>query len=110
MNTGDRQHRLAYVYAALAVLFWATSATAFKLSLRHVGTLPLLLFASVTSAAVLFMYLGVTGRLRLLRTLTQRDYLWSAGLGFLNPFLYYVVLFQAYSLLLAQEAQPINFV
>lgn len=30
-------------------------------------------------------------------------------LGFLNPFLYYVVLFKAYSLLPAQEAQPLNY-
>jgi len=31
-------------------------------------------------------------------------------LGFLNPFLYYVVLFKAYSLLPAQIAQPLNFI
>jgi len=110
MSTGDRQQKMAYAYAAAAVLFWATSATAFKLSLRHIGALPLLLSASVSSTVVLFVYLSATDRLRLLRTLTPRDYLWSAGLGFLNPFLYYTVLFQAYSLLLAQEAQPINFV
>jgi len=30
-------------------------------------------------------------------------------LGFLNPFLYYLVLFKAYDLLPAQEAQPINY-
>ncbi len=30
-------------------------------------------------------------------------------LGFLNPFLYYVVLFQAYSILPAQEAQTLNY-
>ena len=29
-------------------------------------------------------------------------------MGFLNPFLYYVILFKAYSLLPAQEAQPLN--
>jgi drug/metabolite transporter (DMT)-like permease len=33
----------------------------------------------------------------------------SAANGFLNPFLYYVVLFKAYSLLPAQEAQPLNY-
>lgn len=38
----------------------------------------------------------------------MRDYLWSALLGFLNPYLYYVILFNAYLLLPAQEAQPIN--
>jgi drug/metabolite transporter (DMT)-like permease len=110
MSTGDRQQKMAYAYAAVAVLFWATSATAFKLSLRHIGALPLLLIASVTSTVASLVYLAVAGKLPLLRTFSGRDYLWSAALGFLNPFLYYVVLFQAYSLLPAQEAQPINFV
>jgi drug/metabolite transporter (DMT)-like permease len=110
MQPDTRQQRLAYLYALAAVAFWATSASAFKLSLQYVGELPLLLVASVTSAAVVFLYLLATDKLRLLPRFTRRDYLWSAGLGFLNPFLYYVILFKAYSLLLAQEAQPINFV
>ncbi len=33
----------------------------------------------------------------------------SAMGGFLNPFLYYMVLFKAYALLPAQEAQPLNY-
>ncbi len=110
MNATDRQHRQAYIYAAAAVAFWATSATAFKLSLAHVGQLPLLLIASVVSTGVFCVYLAATDKLRLLRAFTAKDWLWSAGLGLLNPFLYYVILFQAYSLLPAQEAQPINFV
>ncbi len=93
-----------------AVVFWATAASAFKISLRHVGVMPLLLFASMTSTTVFFLDLIATKKLPLLRTFTRKDYLWSAGLGFLNPFLYYVVIFKAYSLLPAQEAQPINFV
>jgi len=110
MNTGDRRYKLSYIYAMAAVAFWATSATAFKLSLRHVGQLPLLLIATVVSTAVFLAYLATTNKLKLLRAFTKRDYLWSAGLGLLNPFLYYVILFKAYSLLPAQEAQPINFV
>ena len=110
MNSSGRQHRLAYLYAALAVGFWATSATAFKLSLAHVGQLPLLLLATLVSTGVFLAYLAATGRLTLLRAFTGRDYLWSAGLGLLNPFLYYLILFKAYALLPAQEAQPINFV
>jgi drug/metabolite transporter (DMT)-like permease len=110
MNMSDRQHKLAYLYAMVAVGFWATSATAFKLSLGHVGQLPLLLVASVASTGTLLIYLVATDKLRLLSAFTRRDYLWSAGLGLLNPFLYYVILFKAYSLLPAQEAQPINFV
>lgn len=110
MQMGDGQHRLAYAYALVAVVFWATAASAFKISLRHVGVMPLLLFASATSAGIFLAYLVASGKLGLLRTFTREDYLWSAGLGFLNPFLYYVVIFKAYSLLPAQEAQPINFV
>lgn len=110
MQTGDRQHKLAYAYAAVTVLFWAMSASAFKLSLRYIGVQPLLFVASTSSAVVFLLYLAATGKLPLLRALDARDYLWSAGLGLLNPFLYYVILFKAYSLLPAQEAQPINFV
>ena len=40
--------------------------------------------------------------------MSVREYLFSAALGFLNPFFYYLVLFKAYSLLPAQVAQPIN--
>ena len=32
-----------------------------------------------------------------------------AGLGLINPFLYYLILFKAYALLPAQVAQPLNF-
>ncbi|MBP7052246.1 MAG: DMT family transporter [Phycisphaerae bacterium] len=110
MDAKDRQYRLAYVYALAAVVFWGTAASAFKISLQFVDGMTLLLVASATSAAAFFLYLVATQRLGLLRTYTRRDWLWSAGLGLLNPFLYYLVIFKAYSLLLAQEAQPINFV
>jgi drug/metabolite transporter (DMT)-like permease len=110
MSTQEPQHRVAYLYALAAVAFWSTSATAFKLSLRHIDTLGLLFFASLASTGVLLVYLVLTHKLVLLRTFTKKDCLFSAGMGFLNPFLYYVILFKAYSLLLAQEAQPINFV
>ncbi len=110
MSNERRSPAAAYLYAMVAVLFWATSASAFKLSLRHMGVLPLLFVASTTSTVAFGVYLLATRRLDLLRAFTGKDYLGSAGLGFLNPFLYYVVLFKAYSLLPAQEAQPINFV
>ena len=110
MTTRGPSHRTAYLYAMIAVLFWSTAACAFKLSLRYIDVLGLLLIASATSTLALLAHLLVTGRLPLLIKFKKRDYLISAGLGFLNPFLYYVVLLKAYSLLLAQEAQPLNFV
>jgi drug/metabolite transporter (DMT)-like permease len=104
------KQKKAYLYACLAVVFWSTSASAFKISLAHLDVLTLLLLASTTSAIVLLLYLLSQNKLRLLKALSKEDYLRSAFLGFLNPFLYYTVLFKAYSILLAQEAQPLNFI
>jgi drug/metabolite transporter (DMT)-like permease len=104
------KQKKAYLYAALTVLFWSTSASAFKISLRYVDVFSLLFYASITSTAAFFAYLLFSGKLYQLKALSRRDYLYSALLGFLNPFLYYAVLFKAYSILPAQEAQPLNFI
>ncbi len=104
----ERQTK-AYLYAMLAVLLWSTVATAFKLTLRSLTPVGLLFFGSATAALVLGLVLTLQGKLSLLRTYTRRDYARSALLGFLNPFLYYAVLFRAYQLLPGQEAQPLNY-
>jgi len=104
----------AYLYALVAVLFWSTSASAFKICLSperlNVPVLLLLFGASLVASVVLLAYLVLSGKARLLNTLSREDFTRSAFLGFLNPFLYYTVLFKAYSILPAQQAQPLNFV
>lgn len=105
-----KNQRQAYIYALSAVFLWSTVATAFKLSLRHLHTTELLLIASFTSMACLFLILWGQANLHLLAGLSRKDLLWSAVLGFLNPFLYYLVLFKAYDLLPAQIAQPLNMI
>lgn len=99
----------AYLFAGTAVLLWSTVASAFKLSLRWLDPLQLLLYANAVSVVVLLAVLALQGRLALLRRYGRRDLLRLAGLGVLNPFLYYIVLFQAYDLLPAQQAQPLNY-
>jgi drug/metabolite transporter (DMT)-like permease len=104
-----KKQRKAYLYALATVLLWSTVASAVKISLRHINVIPLLFFASITSTVTFFCCLLFFGKLNMLKVLSKKDYLQSALLGFLNPFLYYVILFKAYSLLPAQQAQPINF-
>jgi drug/metabolite transporter (DMT)-like permease len=96
------------MYALLTILCWATVASAFKLSLQYLDYLHLLFYSSLTSSLILFLVLVVEHKFPLLSTYSRRDYLRSALLGFLNPYLYYMILFNAYLLLPAQEAQPIN--
>ena len=98
-----------WLYALSAVLLWSTVASIFKLTLRHVDVLHLLLISSWTAFLVLFLVLASQGKISLLRRVSGRELLCSATLGALNPFLYYLVLFKAYSLLPAQEALALNY-
>lgn len=100
----------SYFFAALAILFWATVPTAFKISLRELEILPALTLASFTSAIALFLIIIFTGKLHLLRTTKSGEYLSSSILGLINPFIYYLILLRAYQLLPAQVAQPLNMI
>jgi len=99
----------AYLYAGSAVLMWSTVATAFKVSLRYLDVAQLVFYATLVSVLVMFMIVLIQGKLHLLRTYTRTQYLRSAALGLLNPFIYYLALFKAYDLLPAQEVQPLNY-
>jgi drug/metabolite transporter (DMT)-like permease len=96
-------------YGLATVAMWSTVASAFKLSLAHLTPLQLLFFASLTSCLTLALVLAATGRLGALGRFTPAQWRRSLYLGALNPFLYYTILFAAYDLLPAQEAQPLNY-
>lgn len=59
---------------------------------------------------VLFTILVFGGKISSVKKSTGRDIINSAVLGFINPFLYYLILFKAYQLLPAQVAQPLNMI
>ncbi len=91
------------------MLLWSTVASAFKLSLAYLRPVQLLLYATGTSVLVLFLILILQNKTCLLRALSSRSLLYAGLLGVLNPVLYYLVLFEAYDLLPAQEAQALNY-
>ncbi|MEO0089957.1 MAG: DMT family transporter [candidate division WOR-3 bacterium] len=94
-----------YLFAILSVFFWSTVATAFKISLRYLNHYQLLFISSLTAFIVQFFLLLFQKNLKLIK----QGFFNSLLFGFLNPFLYYLILFKAYSLLPAQIAQPLNF-
>src|SRR4030042_4608541 len=102
--------RQSYICAALAILFWSTIPTAFKICLSELDILPMLTLASVTSTLALFIILLSEGKTALLRNNSSPDLVSSALLGLINPFLYYLILLRAYQLLPAQIAQPLNMI
>lgn len=102
--------RQSYIYAGLAVLFWSTVPTAFKISLRELNILTMLTIASFTSTLILLIVVLTGKKFPLILLTTRKELLNSAILGFINPFLYYLILLKAYQLLPAQVAQPLNMI
>jgi len=100
----------AYLLALITVIFWSTVATAFKIALRDLNYIQLLLVANFTSLIVYSVILMVRRSPRSLHVPTLHEIGLSAIQGFLNPFGYYLVLFKVYSILPAQVAQPVNFI
>ena len=104
-----KDQKRATRFGLATVAMWSTVASAFKLSLAHLAPLQLLFLASLASCLTLAAILAATGRLKLVRALSRAQWRRSFLLGALNPFLYYTILFAAYDLLPAQEAQPLNY-
>jgi drug/metabolite transporter (DMT)-like permease len=101
--------RKALTLGLSAVLLWSTVATAFKLTLAEFTPIQMLAVASLVSATSLFcicFYQGKTDQI--INTFTANP-LYYLALGLINPLAYYLILFKAYDLLPASQAQPINY-
>jgi len=107
MMTENRGHneRGALIAAMGAVLLWSTVAAGFKLGLKLLEPLQLLLLGTAVSAAFFAAAATARGAWRLDRQAAGTGLLF----GLINPLLYYLVLFEAYDRLPAQIAQPLNY-
>jgi drug/metabolite transporter (DMT)-like permease len=102
--------RRSFIFAGLAVFFWSTIATAFKLALNELSPGQLLFIAAISSLIVLGIIIIQQGTVREVFSSSGKEIAGSAILGLLNPFLYYLILLKAYTLLPAQVAQPLNMI
>jgi drug/metabolite transporter (DMT)-like permease len=100
----------SYIYAGLAIFFWSTVPTVFKISLEELEVLQMLTLATFTSTLVMIIVVIAGKKTNLIAKTTFRELLNSAILGLINPFLYYLILLKAYQLLPAQVAQPLNMI
>ncbi|GGB13010.1 DMT family transporter [Agarivorans gilvus] len=103
------QQTKAYFFGISAVLMWSTVATAFKLALQWLSPVQLVLLASCCSVLVLSVILAWQRKLPLAWAYAKQRPGYFLLVGAINPFLYYLVLFKAYDLLPAQQAQSLNY-
>ncbi|WP_320034632.1 DMT family transporter [Halarcobacter sp.] len=99
----------AYKYALIAVFFWSTVAAVFKIALLTLNPITLLFYASVSSMFILFFIIVLNKQIKDVIFYIKNNLKLVLLLALINPFLYYLVLFQAYDALPAQEAQVINY-
>lgn len=104
-----KQQTKAYLFALTAVLLWSTVATAFKIALESFDVIQLLCYSSMIAFGFLFLINIPKFRKSEFKELTKKDLGMGAIRGLLNPFIYYLILFQAYDLLPAQEAMTLNY-
>jgi len=105
----ERYRMKPRILALTAVVFWSTAATAFKLSLRFISPYQLVFLASAVSSAVLWTMILLRESNETVPKTDRHTLLRSAIRGMLNPFLYYLILLDAYNRLPAQIAMVINY-
>ncbi len=103
-----RNDTKAILLAIVAVLAWSTVATAFKLALNYAQPINLVFYSSLFSTVILAF-----ANLKQFKTYKVDDVKNHLKLsilpGFINPFIYYIVLFTSYDMLPAAHAQIINY-
>ena len=102
-------NRNAVLMALGCVLMWSTVASAFKLTLSLISPLQMLWLAVATSCGILLLAATAQKKLTLARTYLREHFGYFLLLALLNPTAYYLILFAAYDMLPAQQAQALNY-
>jgi drug/metabolite transporter (DMT)-like permease len=89
--------RKSLTYAIISILFWSTSASAFKITLKFIDFFSLVFYSSLFSVLILFFLNVMFGNLKEITNFSNNKK--SIYLGFLVPFLYYMLLFLGYSIM-----------
>ncbi|SGY99884.1 DMT family transporter [Moritella viscosa] len=104
-----KNQKKAMLLGLITVLLWSTVASAFKITLSHFAPIKMVLIASLTSILLLLGIAYQQKKLHLLKQYFVKQPLFYLTLGVINPLLYYLVLFKAYDLLPASQAQALNY-
>lgn len=103
----ETDNKKAIILALMTVAAWSTIASAFKLTLKFFTPEVMVFYSSAISCLALII-ISKLKKIKIFR-INMKQLLFSAVSGFLNPFLYYLILIKAYDILPAQSAQAINY-
>ena len=98
-----------YLYAAITIALWSTTATVGKLLLGSLSSMQVLAASCGYAAAFLLLLCLVQGKLKLLKTYKAKDILVMSGMGMLGVFFYNLFWFIGISRISASQAMIINY-
>jgi len=104
LKTNDKH---AIILALVATFLWSTVASAFKIGLKYLTPTMFLCYVIITAWFALTLINIFSSKT--VPHINRRQLLTALTGGFLNPFLYYLILFVAYNRLPAQIAQSLNY-
>ena len=98
-----------YLLAGTAILMWSTMATVSKLLLGTMENQQVLCISSLLAGVSMLAMNLISGKLRLLKTYSLKDYLIMTGTGLLGIFLYYSFYYIGMNRMPASQAFIINY-
>ena len=98
-----------FIYALSAVLIWSTTASLVKLLLSDIPNMEAMAISCILSTVFLLAVNIITGKIKLMKSYSLKDYAIMAGLGFIGLFVYTVLYYFGIDNLTAQEACVLNF-
>ena len=98
-----------YLYAAVPIFFWGSTAAVTKVLLEYTGRFQILFFSSLIATATLLVINLSTGAMKELRSYRPKDFLRLCPLGVLGLFTYYSLLYTSIDRMAAQDAFIINY-
>ena len=99
----------SYFLATIAILFWASAPTAFKLSLEYLTPFELLIGSSFITTIILGSIVLAKNGFKHLLLIEKKTAILMFCMGVINPALYYLTSLKSYQILSAQQAQPITY-
>ncbi len=99
----------AYVYVILCIVSWALIPVCSKKVLIGMNNFAMLLFSNFISFITLGIYITFEKKWGVLKRYATKDYLYMSFLGILGSFVYYILLYGAFSMATAQEVFIINY-
>ncbi len=98
-----------YWLAAYTIFCWGTLPAITKLTLTSISNMQVLFISALIASGCLYLYLFLSGQIRLFRSLTRSDLWQLIGLGFLGNFLYSAFYYASLRTLPSADACIINY-